>query len=159
LKSALQRVSTPYVLVHQHDDVIVKNFDLTGCMQSMTRNAGIKHIHFARYRNHGRHSGEMATSWDGPVDAVVHGGSDVPLTRCFGWSDYCHITSVEYLRTFVLPRCGHGFMETFLQPLLKDAMRGKNLAEVEASHREFGTYLYGDLSDGEYVRHTDGSRR
>ena len=158
LRLAVEHVTTPFLFIHQHDDVLLKPFDLNGCVASMLKNPNLKHIHLTRYTNKGRHAGGMQDSWDGPVDTVVNGGSQVQLTRCFGWSDYSHLTTTEYLKHFVLPKCGHGFPETSLHKLFKDMLNGKTDSEIDAIHLEFGTYLYGGLEDGNYIHHSDGSR-
>ena len=158
LKKAVEHVTTPFLFIHQHDDILTKPFDLNGCVVSMLKNPHLKHIHLTRYANKGRHAGGMQNSWDGPVDTVVEGGSDVPLTRCFGWSDYSYVTRAEYLKDFVLPKCGHGFPETFIHRIFKDALRGKTDSEIAKTHLAFGTFLYGGLSDGNYIHHSDGSR-
>lgn len=158
LKEALAYTKTPFVFIHQHDDILTKAFDMNGCVLSMMNNPNLKHIHLARYMNKGRHSGAMHASWDGPVDSLVEGGSEVPLTRCFGWSDYGNVTTADYLSRVVLPRCGHGFPETFIQKAFKEALLGKSGVEIDQIHLEFGTYLYGGIGDGNYMHHSDGSR-
>ena len=159
LKEAMGYVTTPFVFLHQHDCILIKEFDIKGCMLSMMKNPNIKHIHLTSYPNSGCHSGDMQTSWDGPVDSIVHGGSSSPLTRCFGWSDYCQVTTTDYLLDFVLPKCGHGFMESFLHAAFKEALQNKSGSEIDAVHDKFGTYLYGGVEDGIYVHHSDGARR
>ncbi len=159
VRKALEVVSTPFVFLHQHDHRIVKSFDLSGCIRSMQKNENIKRIQFTRYRNKGRYAGDLQSSWDGPVDTYVEGGADVPLTRCFGWSDFCTITTREYLASFVLLRCGHGFMETFVHQAFKEELKGRDDAGIREVQRTYGTYLYGGLDDGCYVEHTDGRRK
>ncbi len=147
IAEAMKRVTTPFVFIHQHDFVLTRPFNVGGVITSMLLNPGIKHV-----RLHVGHNTAYAGWWDGPVDEVVEGGSCVPLCRTFGWSDNDHIARTDYYLNFVLPMCQHGAMEWFLQPAIQQAV-----SEQGASgHAPFGTYLYGEIWDGGYIRHTDG---
>ncbi len=150
---AIKRVTTPFVFVHQHDFVLTKEFDLNRLVTTMTLNPLIKHVKLnPGYCNRAYAGATYDSGWDGPVDEVVEGPHCVPLCRCFGWSDNDHIARTDYYTDFVLPMCSHGAMEWFLQPALK-----ASLAEFgDAGHAPFGTYLYGRLQDGGYIRHSDG---
>lgn len=155
LREALKWVTTPYIFVYQHDDKLIREFDLNGCIASMMINPNLKWIQLARHKNTD-YSGEMFSTYFGPVDNYIEGGSFVPLTRCFGWSDYANVSTVDYYQNFVLPKCGKGFMEGWLLPALKDAVRGKDTDGINKAHQEFGCYFYGNLNDGNYVYHMDG---
>ena len=44
-------------------------------------------------------------------------------------------------------------MEYYLHPLLKQSL-AKN--GIDKGHKPFGTYIYGGLKDGKYIKHLDG---
>lgn len=144
LDEAVKHVTTPYIFMHQHDIVLIKDFDLNGLIATMEANDGIQHVLLSTGTNN------YGTS----ADAYVEGTTFVPLSRHFTWSDMTHVTRASYYREFVLPLCRHrrGFMEWTLNGALEQARK-----EIgTAGHLPFGTYLYGNLQDGYYTRHTDG---
>lgn len=153
IKQALEHVTTPYLFIHQHDFNLVKKIKLNHLLTSMHTNPNIKYV---RLNSYGKNLPSNTTGfhyrYDGDVDNFVEGGSLIPLTRTFGWSDNDHIARTDYYRDFILPNCKFGAMEWFLHPLFKKSLReqGPNC------HLLFGTYLYGGLNDGKYIQHTDG---
>ena len=149
---AIARVTTPFIFMHQHDLVLKKPFDLNGIIAPMVANQNIKHVHLK-----GAPFNNCEPWWDGPVDQVIFGLHFVPLCRTFGWSDQSHISRVEYYRDFVLPQCGRGFMEGFLHYGLKKSIE-QCCYDLDEAHAPFGTYLYGDPSDGGYIYHSNGRR-
>jgi hypothetical protein len=151
LKEAIKLVTTPYIFVYQHDDILRKWFDLPGCIASMKKNPNIKYIHLTRYPNNG-------PEWYWPVNSVAKGESLIPLTRCFGWSDYAHVATVDYYKNFVLPQCDHGAMEWYMHWGIKKAIEGKSQQEMDRIHLDYGAYLYGEPHDGNYIHHSDGAR-
>ncbi|MBX7065620.1 MAG: hypothetical protein K1X28_00175 [Parachlamydiales bacterium] len=151
VKEAMARVTTPYVFIHQHDLLLVKDFDLNGLIATMEANENVKHVRLALpYANyHWR-------PWNPPAaDEHIVGISFVPLCRHFQWSDNDHISTTAYYRDFVLPQCGHGPMEAYLDPALSRARE-----EIDTlCHPIFGTYLYGGMNDGGYLYHSDGRNK
>ncbi|CDZ80963.1 hypothetical protein BN1013_01491 [Candidatus Rubidus massiliensis] len=147
ITEALKHVTTPYVFIHQHDFILQKDFDLNGVIASMELNPNIKHVRLNRAPWN-----TYFSDWDGPVDEVIEGGAFVPLCRCCGWSDNDHITRTDYYHNFVLPLCHKEAMEWALHGRLKKAFEDYGYE----GHRPFGTYLYGNLNDGDYLYHTDG---
>ncbi len=149
ITEAIKHVTTPFVFMHQHDLILEKSFDLNGIIATMLVNPNIKYVHFWGQKN------KKSTWWNRIVDEEIDGISHVPLTRSFGWSDQCHIATVDYYQNFVLPECDHCFMETAMQEKFQKKL-DKN---GKKAHKKFGTYLYGDLSDGYYIKHTDGRKK
>jgi len=149
IAEALEHVTTPYVFMHQHDLVIEKKFDLNGIIATMEENPNIKYVHMWGGKN------KASKWWNRILDEEVDGIHFVPLTRCFGWSDQCHVASVEYYEDFVLPECDHCFMETAMQQKFKKKLKKKG----DSAHKKFGTYLYGGLKDGHFIKHTDGRNK
>lgn len=150
VKAAIEKVTTPFVFLFQHDDILQKDFDLNGCIASMLKNPKIKYIHLTRGFNF-----ENAC-WFDPLDTHVEGGSLIPLTRAFGWSDYAHVATVDYYKNFILPQCGHHFMEVFISHKFRAEIENKTMEEMEKIHSKYGSYLYGNIEDGNYIFHTDG---
>lgn len=148
IKAALEHVTTPYVFIHQHDFVLIKDFDLNGLIATMEANENIQHVRLAVPANY-----HWLYYYNPPsVDEQILGSSFVPLCRHFVWSDNDHISRASYYREFILPQCGHGAMEWYLNPALEAAR--KEIGDL--CHPPFGTYLYGGLYDGYYLRHSDG---
>ncbi len=147
VREGVHYVKTPYVFMHQHDLVLEKDFDLNGALATMMVNPNIKYVHLWGCKN--------SDQWyNGPVDNKVEGIHYIPLCRSFGWSDQCNIASTDYYRYFVLPQCHYCFMERVMHPGLWKSME---IHGMDEGHRIFGTYLYGDLNDGNFIRHTDGA--
>lgn len=152
---ALESVTTPYLFIHQHDFQLLKPFDLPKLLTSMQFNPNIKYVRLNAYRkNRPERKTGQHYRYDGDVDRVILGGSLIPLSRTFGWSDNDHIARTDYYRDFVLPSCEFGAMEWFLHPMLKESIKKNG----QDGHLSFGTYLYGDLDDGKYLHHLDGRR-
>lgn len=149
IKEALKRVNTPYLFIHQHDFILQKDFDLGGVIATMEVNPNVKHVRLSKYPTNTQ---VAHWEWDGPVEEVVDGPHFVPLCRTGGWSDNDHITRLDYYTDFVLPMCGHGAMEWALHPALKNALIRKG----PKGHPPFGTYIYGHITDGGYIYHSDG---
>lgn len=148
IREAMERVTTPYVFIHQHDFVLVKDFDLNGVIATMEANENIKYVRFALplFNYHW-------LNWDPPIlDTCVLGTTFVPLLRHFEWSDNDHVATSDYYRNFVLPQCSHGAMEWYLQPALYYSRQEAG----DLCHSDFGTYLYGGIYDGGYFYHSDG---
>jgi hypothetical protein len=148
VRKAMAQVTTPYVFIHQHDLLLMKNFDLNGLIATMDANPNVKHVRLALPPVN-RHWG---SDFKFPADELIVGPSFVPLCRHFIWSDNDHIASTEYYNQFVLPQCEQGPMEMYLDRAFHSA-----LAEFGTTcHPTFGTYLYGGLWDGGYLYHSDG---
>ncbi len=149
IREAIKHVKTPYLFIHQHDFVLRKDFDLRGIIATMEVNQNVKHVRLAKFPTN-----TFAGQWefDGPVEEMVEGAAFVPLCRTGGWSDNDHITRLEYYTDFVLPQCNHGAMEWSLHPALKNAL----LRQGPHGHLPFGTYIYGHITDGGYIHHSDG---
>lgn len=145
IREAIKKVNTPYLFIHQHDLILLKAFDLNGVIASMVANPTIKYVALIKRAN---------TNEDfnfGPMEEGTDGISFAPLCRASGWSDQCHVASVEYYLTFVLPQCHKTFMEYIIHPMLKKAVKDFGFAGREP----FGTHVYGHLNDGPYIFHAD----
>ncbi len=146
VREAMKRVTTPFVFLHQHDLILTKDVDFAGIIATMIGNPRVKYVGLMD------HSENTAFSND-RVDDVIEGFHCVPLCRTFGYSDRCHVARTEFYREFVLPQCGNFSMEEAMNPIFGKA---KHTLGMEEAHRIFGTYLYGNLTDGGYHKHVDG---
>jgi hypothetical protein len=142
----MKYVETPFVLIHQHDFILNKDFDLNGLIASMVANPLIKHVRMTR-----GNTNRSFLKWERRIDQNIEGPHFVPLCRTFGWSDNDHVASVEYYREFVLPKCGRCAMENVLHSHFGEDIKNFGLEEA---HKYYGTYLYGNLSDGKYFYHS-----
>lgn len=147
VRDAIKSVTTPFLFIHQHDFLLLKDFDLNGLIATMIANPNIKHV---RLNQNPR--ADSYTLWDGPVDQIIEGPHFVPLCRTFGWSDNDHVTRLDYYNDFVLPKCGHCAMEAALHPALQSSF--EELGPI--AQKPFGTYIYGEFTGGPYIFHLDG---
>lgn len=147
IREAIKHVDTPYLFIHQHDLVLLKEFDLNGVIASMNANSAIKYVGLIQRPN------SVDDWWFSPLKEGVEGISFVPLCRAAGWSDQTHIASLDYYSSFVLPQCHETFMEHILQPALKKAIEEEGFNKGQ---EVFGTHVYGHLLDGPYIHHADG---
>jgi hypothetical protein len=150
IRQAIDHVKTPFIYVHQHDFRLKRPFDLNGVIATMVANPKIKYVRLGHAPNSYR--GE----WSGYPDEKVVGPHFIPLSRVFRWSDQDHVTRLDYYRDFVLPSCHKNFMEASMHPALMSSIKKYGYDE---GHAPFGTYLYGDLNEGSYLYHSDGSNR
>ena len=152
LLKAFERVSTPFIFIHQHDFVLLKPIYADKILSAMDQNPSIKYIRLNMWHNLPKKKGTPHHLFDGDVDEVVEGGSTIALTRTFGWSDPEHFARFDYYKDFVMPNVRYGSMEYFLDPLLKKSI----LEHGKKGHAPFGTYILGSLGDGKHVTHIDG---
>lgn len=145
IRQALKHVETPYVFIHQHDLELIKDFDLNGVIASMEANPEIKYVAFIQ------NSILNEDPFFGPFQSGAKGVSFVPLCKTSGWTDQCHVASVEYYQTFVLPQCRYTFMECVLHPALKQAVQQNGFS---GQWKLFGAFVYGRMRDGPYIYHT-----
>ncbi len=149
LQEAMKHVDTPYVYLHQHDIIIIREFDAAGIVYSMECNPQIKLVRACNGENE-------PNDYDGPVDECVEGGSFVPLVRSFRFADAEQFTTVKYYEDMVFPRVkGHGFSEYWvMEPNFKQMQQ-----EIIKNHSLWGTYIYGRLKEPTCLKHLDGRER
>ncbi len=148
IEEAIKHVKTPFLYIHQHDLQIVKDFDLNGLIASMVANPKIKFVLLV--------AGDNESSEDrGDCDSNVQGVHFVPLMRCFRWSAQAQITTIDYYKDLVFPKClNHiGFAEKIMHDSLIEDIKcfGK-----EETQRLFACYHFGGRYDGFYIIHSDG---
>lgn len=149
LRSAMQLVDTPFVLVVQHDFPFVRTIDIAALLSAMEQRSGIRHIKFSK-RDH------TASGWDANTSerleylqeiAVPTPSGEVRLVRTLGWSDNNHLCRAGYYRDIIFPIAGGLKLgpEEIIDPLVS-----------AQTHDVFGTYIFGGLDDPRSIDHRDG---
>ena len=147
IKTAMEKVTMPFVFIHQHDFAIRRKVDTLGILRSMEENPRLKHIRLPKISN-------VETQFEHHIDDVIEGPCYVPLLRTFSWSDNDHFSSVAYYRTEIFPRVTRRWpMEWVIHAIEK-----ASTLEDPRNHEQFGTYSYGERGDGRYIIHLDGKR-
>ena len=167
LAAAVRLVETQFMLVTQHDFVLVRPFDAPNLLRTMREARIVKHVRLNARPN-------VASGFDTVVENYTCAKCHVALARTCGWSDGPHVASRDYYLRVVVPRNQqdldggrHKFMEESMHyGMLKAHAEGGCWAARSAvargeppawppEWRKFGTFLYGIASaaDGSYMKH------
>ncbi len=155
LKFALPRVTTPFVLVVQHDLPFVREVPLGNLMAVMRDRSHIKHVRF-------NINPLTRMNWDAEYECAdvridrrgfitqerfSASGVEVPLLRTLAWSDNNYVCSTQYLNQVVFPLVGSYRTppEHVLNPL-----------GTPERHHVLGTYIFGEIDELPYIAHLDG---
>jgi hypothetical protein len=146
VRAAMEHVTTPFVYIHQHDFLIIREFDVVNMIRTMEDNLTVKLIRVCNGENNPNY-------FDGPVDTYVEGTSYVPLVRTFRFSDCEHFTTVKYYHDVVFPRVhGKCFAEFWMmEPGFKEHQQ-----EMLKNHAYYGMYVYGRMGEPTCLHHLDG---
>ena len=154
LEIAVAQVKTPYMLIHQHDFQLLKTIDLRGLLKTMDRIPNIKHVRLNKKVNE-------SNPYDLEVTPIAE-KSDVPLCRCFGWSDNDHVTRKSYYTDFIFVHINamaksrnspvKSYMEKYIHPMMRTDLKYNG----DKVHPKYGTYLYGELGEEPYLFHLNG---
>ena len=167
LAAAIRVVETKFVLVLQHDFILVKPFDAFNLLRTMDELPIVKHVRLNARAN-------VERGFDGVIANFTHGR--VPLARTCGWSDGPHVSTKAYYKKFVIPlnlkdHCQgrRKFMEESVHyrmqrlgrdggcwALKKSVADGATRSSLKwpDDFNDYGTYLYGYADvDGSYTRH------
>ncbi|CAG9467535.1 unnamed protein product [Pedinophyceae sp. YPF-701] len=174
VRAGLAHVSTPYVMVVQHDRNFARPFDVAGLVDAVAADAAIKmaallNTSMADHarRVHGRIGGTMPVSpaewfaWAG-AERRVPAAAHLRFRPLAYWLDSTHVCPTEHYRSFVLGGGSGpegkikrgGFIEDKLGQLqIKELRR-----DGPGSHARHGTYIVDDGREPEDVlaRHFDG---
>jgi len=142
IRCALEGVTTPYVLIVQHDMPFTRPVDVMSVVRDMERDRRLLHVRFNWRRN--VKAGCDADNWLWGEEA--RGGENV-YTRTPMWSCLTHLCPTEYYRRVVLEEVPDGYFP-------ENVLRGR-ATDVE-THARYGTYVYGGLGAEACVKHTDG---
>lgn len=149
-----ERITTPYVLVFEHDFEVIRSIDVRGILQTFAQSKAVQHIRLNKRAN--REAG---------FDFVLKPDVErrpVPLVRTSAWSANPHFAKMSYYREMVLPnitaRPGGG-APGFEEPLF--AMLCADIRKVgfDRAQRKWGVFLYGDLDAPATIVHLDGRWR
>ena len=142
IRHALQYITSPYVLILQHDLPFTRPLVIGNVVNDMMLNSELKHIRFNKRAN-------QRAGWD-----TLNGlfgkqiiSTNYSYTRTPAWSDQNHLVHTDYYREIVLKECKDGtFMESQLH--------GRSLNEL--THQKYGTYIFGGLDEPAFIRHLNG---
>ena len=155
LKEAFPLVTTPFVMVIQHDRSFRQGFDLLKIMQTMQHIPKMKCvlIPLASTNNYRKRMDTKFFKFDMLVGYEIEYDDLYFLPLC-QFYDSTHIATVEFYKDFIfgkkmVPK--NGFIEDKLgQTMVRDIRENGMKA-----HEKYGTYLYGD-GFGYLVQHLDG---
>lgn len=149
IRYALNSVSTPFLLLCQHDFSFLREIDLRQVIEAMTVRSDIKHVRFNKNENAPR-----VWDCDPPRRAKFFTEECVPtprgnvfFTRTIGWSDNNHLCRTDYYRNVILPLVG-------TRRIFPE--HAANLAASHRVHDVLGTYIYGGLGEPATLVHLDG---
>ncbi|KAJ3189802.1 hypothetical protein HDU85_000086 [Gaertneriomyces sp. JEL0708] len=152
VRTALSLVTTPFVLVLQHDWAFVQKIDFAGLVRHMECHDQMNYVGFLSTRileyvkRKGRGKGLPPCIFDSP---------SWPLVRLYFWFDKPHLARTNHYRTNVFSRGffkkGDFIEDTYGQYELKCIKEAglKGDAEGIAEWEQFGTFLYYP-DDGKY---------
>lgn len=158
VRRALAEVTTPYVLVVQHDQEFIVGFDLEAVIQCMDLNPeSVKYIGFCSVST--LNYDHMVRSKFG-VQVLSTSEFGIPLMPLIFFYDKPHICSTNFYREFVF---GPGSLVgpgDFIEETLGTAQRADIIQNGMAAHQKYGTFQL-DTRDmaGEpfaLVRHVNG---
>lgn len=147
VKNALQRVSTPFVLVMQHDLPFVSEIKIEKLIKLMLIETSIKHCRFNKKIN-------TPTGWDGATEERIEFyeeasfGDDngIKMCRTLAWSDNNHLVQKEYYDKLVfnLLKNRKTYPENVINPL-----------NTQETWKLFGTWIYGPYGSPPTIEHVD----
>ena len=155
LQKAMPMVTTPYVMVVQHDRSFIKPFDLLGILSSMEAHPIMRYVLMPMASTMNYHK-RMDTKFR--LRNVLAGREVSHEGRCFlplcQFYDSTHIAHVDFYEDFVFGQRmipPNGFIEDRVGQLQVRDIRENGME----AHAKYGTYLFGD--GFEYlVQHLDG---
>jgi len=142
IRSAIDLVVTPYVLVIQHDLPFVKDFDIDGVICDMRDNPQIKYVRFNKRKNEKLVFDALNDLFGEELTC-----KNYTYTRTPAWSDNNHLCRTNYYRDLILIECIDSIP-------MEEQIHGRCTDEKE--HTKWGTYLFDSFKKGPYIKHTDG---
>lgn len=142
IRNAMKYVNTKYILMMQHDLPFCKNVNIDTIIDDMNSCDDLKHVRFNKRRN-------IKAGWDVDKDNFFNKHNikiknNYMSTLC--WSDTNHLSRTDYYNDIVLSYCKDGdYMENTL-----------NKMNTIATHKTFGTYIFGKFIDTRCIEHLDG---
>lgn len=150
LKESLALVSTPFVLVCQHDFKFTRSVPIVDLLELMAVNPEVKHVRFNKAANepydYDLFPGKRRDFYQ-QVDYHLPRGRLLSLIKTLGWSDNNHLCRANYYTNVVFPLVGNRRIPP---------EHACNPASRESLHGFFGTYIFGGLGDEAAIQHLDG---
>lgn len=142
VRHAVNYVNTKYMLLMQHDLPFVRDIDMNKVIEDMQNHPQIKHLRFSYKPN----AHEIRPKNKALFGTILQ-GKHYQYMQTAIWSDQNHLTTVDYYKNVILPKCPDG---NYMEHTLFKIQTNKNLQDL------YGTYLFGNLKEGNYVKHTNG---
>jgi hypothetical protein len=140
IRNSIQYVDTKYILMIQHDLVLIKKVNLDNLIQDMEDNPRLKHVRFNKRSN-------IKAGWD---NTPLFGSDNIRQNYHYilteSWSDQNHVSTKEYYLNQVLSKVEDG---VFMEQVMNSICKGQ--------HQIFGTYVFGELDEDRYIVHVDGA--
>ncbi|CAK4078827.1 unnamed protein product [Aphanomyces euteiches] len=152
VREALKLVSTPYILIHQHDWTYLHQLDFSVLCQLMDEHPEeLQYIGFSTRKSLRRKCRPFLPR------AVPREFGSVLLSPLYFWYDKPHLARASHYRTFLF---GHGRFRVgdFIEDTMGQSMLADLKARGVAAHTAYGTWSYVRPDDPEKptLRHRSG---
>jgi len=157
--NAIERVETPYFLQLEHDWQLVRSVNLLDIVDCMERNQRINAVYFNKRANLPGHN-------DGKLREILVPETEyqsIPLLKTSRWTNNPGIIRTQkYVdewvplfkdKPFIYPDKRNKQIEPFTHWKYIEQIEKEGF---EKAHRQWGTYIYGNLGDSPSVLHLDG---
>lgn len=141
IRNSIKHVKTKYILIVQHDLVIIKEINADKIIDDMEKNEKLKYVRLNKRAN-------QKLGWDNTklfASKIIKQNYNYILTEA--WSDQNHFTTKDYYLKNVLNNVDDGF---FMEQIMNNICKGH--------HSRYGTYIFGELDEDRYIAHIDGSK-
>lgn len=169
LKNILPKIQTEYFLFLEHDWVFIdkSNINFAKLLDCMDKYNFINAVWFSKNDNNIR-SFEICDDIDGKSTPFVIESrvEEIPLITTCRWSNNPAIFRTNKMRQWFNDHINNNHIDSIHQgasnieetmiPIYRSEIKNIGWNNVKDN---WGTYLYGNIGDGPYVAHTDGSRR
>lgn len=138
VRHAFSYVETDYVLIVQHDLPFVRQFDASSIIDDMENLSYLKYVRF------NKNSNVDGNGCDSFREQIKRNNNYIK-TNC--WSDNNHICKADYYNSLILKEAPDGVpMEAVIA---WEAYKNENFEKYQ-------TYVYGEMNEPQYIKHTDG---
>jgi hypothetical protein len=171
LRYILDMVETTYVLVVQHDWVFRKDVDLDKIMCAMDKSDEIKYVNFmsSSSTNYLNRIFKLKNGFKGhkiDKEQIIKSNKEkfgIDIVPLMFWYDKPHICRTDYYKSFVFGQKHYDSLRDKLiqiRSFVEDSLGNVILNNVKknglSAHAAYGTYLYYEEPDAEYVSHSNG---
>ena len=143
LHRCMENVETDFVNVMQQDLPIVKKFEAKKVINAMRDNSDMDLVRYVYNSNkfHEDYTRNYCSKVLNPKTIII---DDLQFTQCSQWADNNHIAKMEHYKDIVWPNTKQfSFMEN-------------ELICYPVKHNYRKIWYLGKISDGNYIKHTDG---